>query len=161
MKASKKRKLWVMHSGRDGEAHSSFVKMNYVSLGWEQCGDLRLIPDTRKAFRKQFRSHYPKHASAAVRLKASELYRFLHKMNTGDWVIYPSVEDRLVRVGCVAGEYDYKHKNQPHAHIRKVKWLKKVERSKLSSEVKRAISGRSSLYQPRKHTSDMRKALLQ
>lgn len=160
MKSSKKRKLWVMHSGPDGKAHSSFVKMNHVSLGWNQCGDLRQIPDTQKTFRKQFRSHYPNHASAAVRLKASELYRFLHKMAVGNVVVYPSGKDGLVRVGRVVGEYDCKHKNQPHCHVRKVKWFKKVQRNKLPSRVRRALSGRPSLYQPRKYASDVRKALL-
>src|SRR5882672_4455615 len=151
MAASKKQKLWVMHSGYDGEAHSSFVDMNYVSLGWKQCGDLRLIPNTRKAFRKQFRSHCPNHEPGAVRMKASELYRFLHKMAVGNLVVYPSVEDGLVRVGHVVGEYDYKHKNRPHCHVRKIKWFKTVRRNKLPFKVQRALSGRPSLYQPRKY----------
>ena len=159
--ASKSQAIWVMRSGSGEKAHSEFVIEDYVSLGWSKCGDLRLVPPDRKAFRKQYRSHYPDDTLAAARMRASELYRFLHKMKVGDSVIYPSRRHDLVYVGHVAGDYQYKSKNQTHRHVRKIKWLRKVKWSRLPSKVIGALSGRPALYQAREYASDVRKTLLQ
>ena len=154
MKASKKRKLWVMHSGRDGEAHVGFVE-GRISLGWAKCGNLRSILPDRKAFRKHYRAHYPADSPAAARMKAGALYRFLHEMNIQNVVVYPSGNDGLVRFGIVSGPYKYERTAKIHPHRRNIKWFKEIPRSKLPFKIKRALSGRCSLYQPRKYAGDI------
>ena len=157
---SKRQAIWVIHGGTDEKAHSQFVIEGYASLGWSKCGDLGLFPPDQKAFRERYLSHYPDDTLATAGIRAGELYSFVHEMKVGDSVIYPSRTDRLVRVGRVVGDYQYKSKHEIHSHVRKIKWRRRtVQRDGLPSKVRRALSGPRALYQLRKHASDVRKNL--
>lgn len=120
-----------------------------------------MLGKVRKAFREKFRAGYPRYARAAGRAKAGVLYRFVHKMQVGDLVIYPSMTDKLVRLGRVIGPYKYKPKlNRKHPHVRKVEWIRVVPRKKLSPAAKLAIGRRLSLYQPHEGADELRAILL-
>jgi len=149
-----------MHSGDHRQAHPDFVHKGYVLLGWRKLRDLRLLANDRKAFRTEFRKHY-REPPPAVGIKAGELYRFVHEVKPGHFMIYPSGKDGLVRIGRV--ERDYEHRPRLKAdfpHVHKVKWLKELRRNTLSPEAKRALSGRLSLYTPRKYADELRATVL-
>lgn len=157
----KLKKLWVMHSGVDNVAHSNFVEKKYVSLGWAELKDLRLIPKNRKAFHKAFRKHYHDDSRAATRLQASELYRFIHVMQRKEIVVYASGGDGLVRVGHIERDYEFKPRlNGKHPHVRKVSWFRVLKRKSLPRAVRIAVGLPQSLYNPRENLDQIRRVLL-
>jgi restriction system protein len=156
----KKRPLWIIRGGTGEQAHDSFVS-GCISLGWSRIKDLRLIAANRKAFRKEYRRHYRDDSPGAARMRASELYRFLNKVEVGDFIVYPSrKKDGLVHVGRVMGGYKFKPGRSPHHHLRKVKWIKEMQWSELSPRVRRTLDCRPSLYRPKRYANDVREALL-
>jgi restriction system protein len=153
-------RLWVMRSGREEEAHHAFVMNKYLSLGWKRLADLRKLEPKRKAFISKFRRHYPDEKPGAVKIQAGELFRFVYKMNSKDFVVYPSATDELVHFGRVAGPYKHRRGQNPHfPHCRKVKWFRNVPNEALPRQAQRAIHGRTALYQPRKYLDALRAIL--
>ncbi len=138
----------MIRSGPNEQAHLDFLH-GRICLSWSKLGDLRLIEDDRKAFRNEYRRHYDRGEPDLGR-GAGCLYRFVHKMNRQDLVIYPSRTDRLVRVGRVRGDYEYRPRsNHDYPHVRRVIWKKEFQRNDLPLEIKLAIRRRHALYQPR------------
>jgi restriction system protein len=52
-------KLWGIHAGRTGDAHSLFLNKSVVAIGWTAMGDLSKIPPTREAFKAAYAKAYP------------------------------------------------------------------------------------------------------
>jgi restriction system protein len=153
-------RLWVMRSGREEEAHKTFVKDKYLSLGWKRLGDLRELEPKRKAFIDKFRRHYPDAKPSAVKIQAGELFRFVYKMNSKDFVVYPSATDELVHFGRVTGPYKRTRGQNPHfPHCRKVQWFRTLPNEALSRQAQKALQGRTALYQPRKYHAALRAIL--
>lgn len=150
----------MVRSGDSDQAHPDFLD-GRICLGWSRLGDLSLIGNDRRAFLVAYRKHYRDEDLPAARLIAGELYRFVHKMSLRDFVIYPARTDGLVRVGRVRGSYEHRpRQNQRYPHTRLVDWLSTVRRKSLPLDVRLAIGRRSTLYQPRQDSDEVRAALL-
>ena len=69
--------------------------------------DLCLIPADREAFKAALATHLPNTKQGALPVYAGILLRFVHEMQKGDIVSYPSKHDRMVNIGRYTGETDY------------------------------------------------------
>lgn len=117
--------VWGIHGGRFGDADSLFRKKGVIALGWEAMPDLSTIAPDRDAFKAAVTAAYPDKTSAQVANNAGQLYRFVHELETGDLVVYPSKASRRILVGRVTGPYVYDTSTLPaYAHRRSVQWLK-------------------------------------
>lgn len=128
--------LWGIHAGRTGDADSLFLKQNVISLGWHQMGDLNTLPAAREAFKERYAEVYAEAAKAkpgTVPTSAGQLFRFVHEMQAGDFVVYPSKKTKLVHLGRITGPYTYDTSNEPgYPQRRSVEWLKQIPRSHFS-----------------------------
>jgi restriction system protein len=128
--------LWGIHAGKTGDAESLFLKQNVISLGWHEIGDLKTLKGTREAFKERYAAVYAEAAKAkpgTVPTSAGQLYRFLHEMQEGDFVAYPSKKSKLVHLGRIVGSYKYDESGEPHyPQRRSVVWLKAIPRSHFS-----------------------------
>jgi restriction system protein len=96
-------------------------------------GDLSLLPVDREAFKERIVHLYPDKKPGAVPVDAGQLYRFVHEIQIGDLIIYPSKRDRKIHIGKVKGKYRYVPKaEEDYPHQRKVSWLKVVPRTHFS-----------------------------
>src|SRR5713101_3670546 len=153
-------RVWVIHSGKERKAHLFFLT-GHIALSWHRLRDLSSLEESRAAFKGEYRRCYGHHAASDIEQGAGCLYRFVHKMEREDFVIYPSGPDCLVRVGRVTRGYQYRPAlNSEFPHVRRVRWLDTVPRKNLTTEVKEAISGRNPLYEPHQHLDELRAALL-
>lgn len=152
--------LWGIHAGRTGEASPLFLKSDVVALGWERIGDLRVFQDTREAFREAVSVAYPE-KPAAVPLNAGQLFRFVHEMKIGDWVIFPDRTTRLIHIGQVQSEYHHSQKNSAYPHQRSVKWQQKpFNRTHFSQGALHEIGAAMSFFQVRNYADEFRAAIL-
>src|ERR1051325_629378 len=151
--------IWGIHAGKTGDAHSLFLNKNVVAVGWVEMGDLSPIPPNRDAFKAAVTRVYPNYKPGAIPTNAGQLFRFVHEMQPGDLVVYPSKTDRQINIGEVTGPYVYDAQSSGYPNLRSVKWLKTVPRTKLSQGALYEIGAAMSLFQITTYADDFRSIL--
>ena len=152
--------LWGIRAGRGDEAYEMFTKDGVVALAWPGTPDLAALPDDREAFKQVYRQTFPERSDGNVVTGASQLYRFVHEMQVGDLVAYPSKRDRHVHLGRVESDYRF----APEApyrfcHQRRVQWLKRVPRTSYSQGVLFELGSALTLFQVRNYLDEHLAAL--
>lgn len=124
--------IWGIHPGKHGQAEDLFLRRKVIAIGWPKMGDLGQWTD-RDAFKAAFAETFPDQKPGAIPTKAGQLYRFVHEMQVGDFVVCPLKLVREVRIGKVGGDYEYlPDVNAQYPNMRKVQWLKGVSRTSFS-----------------------------
>ena len=86
--------IWGIHGGRTGDADSLFLKHKVVALGWSKMGNLAALGVEREAFKTAVSEAYPDKKPGAIPNNAGQLFRFVHEIQVGDLIVYPSKKDR-------------------------------------------------------------------
>ena len=116
--------LWGLHAGKYGDADELFLQHNRIALGWPDMGDLAPLAPTRDAFKQRLASVYPGKSKGYVPTAAGQLFRFVHEMKPGDYVVYPSKQSRTVHIGRITGDYGHDPSGLPaYPNRRAVQWL--------------------------------------
>jgi restriction system protein len=118
-------RVWGIHAVDD----QLFLEKNVLAIGWCEMGDLSPIAATREAFKERFSQVYPKAKKQAKANCAGMLYRFVHEIQVGDYVVYPSKFNREINIGVVESGYAYNPSDKVFVQQRKVKWLKHLPRT--------------------------------
>lgn len=125
--------VWGIHAGKNGDADTLFLKNNCVALGWVDMGNIGKLPANREAFKNKVAETYPNWKPGKIPNSAGQLYRFVHEMEVGDYIVYPSKRDRLIHIGQVTGKFEYKPGLEAaYPQARAVKWLKQLPRTVFS-----------------------------
>ena len=152
--------LWGIHAGRTGDADSLFLRESLVAIGWEEMGNLSVLPADREAFKTAVAKAYPDCKPGAVPNYAGQLYRFVHEIQSKDLILYPSKRDRQIHIRRVDGPYTYNTKiSQGYPNQRAVKWLKVVPRDHFSQGALYEIGSAMSLFQVRNYADEFRATL--
>lgn len=142
--------LWGIHAGKTGDADALFLKNNVIALGWHQMGNLSALPSTREGFKDHYAKVYASAAKAkpgSVPTSAGQLFRFVHEMRVGDYIVYPSKRSKRVHLGRVTSDYRYDTTIEPgYPQRRSVEWLKDISRSTLSQGALYEIGSALSLF---------------
>lgn len=152
--------LWGIRAGRGDEAYEMFTKDGVVALAWPGTPDLAALPDDREAFKQVYRKVFPERSDGNVVTGASQLYRFVHEMQVGDLVAYPSKRDRQVHLGRIESDYLFVP-DAPYrfCHQRRVKWLKRVPRTSYSQGALFELGSALTLFQVRNYLDEHLAAL--
>ena len=125
--------LWGIHGGKTGDADYLFIKKKYIAISWERMPDLITLGTDRNAFKKEYEKQYPEAKKGAIPNIAGQLFRFVHEVQKGDLVAYPSRFDRKIHIGKILDDYWYKKdKDARYPHRRTVEWLKSFPRTEFS-----------------------------
>jgi restriction system protein len=152
--------IWGIHAGRTGDADSLFLKHKCVALGWATIGDLSRLGADRDSFKKAVVAAYPEKKPAAIPGTAGQLFRFLHEMQVGDLVVYPSKHARRVYVGRVAGPYRHEPKAEHgYPHRRPVEWLNDFPRSHFTQGALYEIGSAMSFFLIKTYADEFRAAI--
>ena len=147
--------LWGIHGGRTGDADSLFLKHNHVALGWARINDLSQITPTREAFKSKLQEVYPNEKLGKYAIDAGQLFRFVHEMKEGDFIVYPSKRDKHVHIGEICGRYQYFEKaSDSYPHRRPVKWLKDFPRMKFTQGALYEIGSAMSFFQVKHYAEE-------
>lgn len=99
-----------------------------------------------------YRRAFPERSEGNVVTGASQLYRFVHEMQSGDLVAYPSKLDRHVHLGRVEGDYRFvPDASNGFCHQRRVKWLERVPRTVFSQGALYELGSALTLFQVRNY----------
>jgi restriction system protein len=152
--------FWGIHAGRTGDADVLFLQHRCVALGWKEIGDLSTLAPDREAFKAAIVKAYPNKKAGAIPNNAGQLFRFVHEMQDGDIVVYPSKRDRAVHIGQVQGPYRYEPKPEGgYPHWRPVKWLKTVPRSRFTQGALYEIGSALSFFLVKNYADEFRAAV--
>ena len=125
--------LWCIRAGKNSEADHLFLQRKFVALQYAELPDLAQFPDDREPFKTLLQTIYPAMKRGAVPTKAGQIYRFIHEMKIGDWVIYPSKLERMFHFGQVTAGYEFAPgRNRAFPHQRAVTWRYHLSRNAFS-----------------------------
>jgi len=153
--ADNEKVVWGIHAGKTGDADTLFLKHNFIALGWPEMGDLSRIKADREEFKKKVEAVYPDSKPKTIITYTGELYRYVHEMKKGDYVVFPSKRDRQVHIGVIDGDYVYDPSREPnYPQLRAVKWLKTVPRTHFSQGALYEIGSAMSLFQVKNYADE-------
>ena len=121
-------RMWGIHTQDD----NLFLRDNVVAIGWKAMGDLSLLSADRDAFRQKYVETYPDAKKGNIGNSVGMLFRFVHEMRIGDYVVFPSKSDRMVNIGVIGGPYQFEGNAVEYVQQRKVKWIKRLPRTAFS-----------------------------
>lgn len=147
--------VWGMHT----KDESIFLKDKKVAIGWEEMGDLSQIEPMRESFKARYGEIYPNAKKGGIATSAGELYRFVHEMKPGDYVVYSSPIDRHVYIGTIDGPYEYAGANVPYPNRRSIKWLKHLPRTSFTQGALYELGSALSIFTIKNYTGEYMEAL--
>lgn len=152
--------IWGIHAGKTGDADSTFLKKNYVAIGWYQMGDLSSLPVDREAFKERVAQTYPDKKPGAIPNIAGQTYRFVHEIREGDLVAYPSKMDRQIHIGRITGSYRYDPNiDRTYPNMRPVEWIRHFPRTRFTQGALYEIGSAMSLFQVKNYADEFIAAL--
>lgn len=148
------RTVWGIHSMDD----PLFLNHSLIAIGWEEMGNLSLINESRDAYKEKYVEVYPNAKKGSIATSAGMLYRFIHEVQEGDYVVFPSKIDRKINIGIVESDYFYED-NVLYPNRRKVKWLKHLPRTAFSQGALHEVGSALSFFQVKNYADEYLKAL--
>lgn len=128
MTQSEEVRVWGIHMRAD----ALFLQDSVIAIGWREMGDLRNVGGDRGAFKERYAEAYPNAKRNNVSVSAGILFRFAREAQVGDYVVFPSKNDRKINIGVIEGDYTYEPSAPEYVHRRKVRWLKHLPRTSFS-----------------------------
>jgi len=149
------KRLWGIHTQDD----NLFLNGNVIGIGWKDMGDLSLIESSRDAFKDKYAEVYSGAKKQSVATGAGMLYRFVHEMKIGEYVVFPSKSNREINIGVIESDYIYEPTAVEYVQQRKVKWLKHLPRTAFSQGALYEVGSALSLFTIKNYADEYLSAL--
>src|SRR5882762_10506752 len=132
------------------------VSEGFVAIGWSAMGDLSSLPPNREAFKKAISATYPNMKPGAVPVIAGTLFKFANEMKKGDLLIYPSKVDRMVNLGIIQGDYEFKVSADglDCPNRRSIKWTAQIARPVFSQGALHEIGSAVTLFSVKNNSEE-------
>jgi restriction system protein len=152
--------LWGIHAGKTGDADTLFQTKKRIALGWPMVGDLSSVPAKRDAFKALVAANCTWYKPGAIPVAAGQLYRFLHELQVGDYVLYrPKYGDKKIHLGRVTGTYRYDPSESNYPNQRTVEWLKAFPSTLFTQGALYEIGSAMSFFQIKNYADEFFAAL--
>lgn len=149
---------WGIHNDRIPAAE--LVAGGFISIGWDEVGDVRAIGNDQAALKTALAGSRPDAKPGALPVWAGVLRRFAFEMSEGDLVIAPSKQAPVFNIGRVSGPYEYRADALEHRHRRAVEWLVlDVPRTAFSQDALYEMGSALTLFQVANHVQEFEDAV--
>lgn len=152
---TEERKVWGIHTLND----SLFLNKDLIAIGWREFGDLTKVQASRDAFKAHYIEAYPDAKKGQIANGAGMLYRFLHEVQIGDYVVFPSKTDRKINIGTIESDYYFEDNDGDYVQRRKVKWLKHIPRLNFSQGALYEVGSAMSFFSVKNYADEFLSAL--
>jgi len=152
---SEEKRVWGIHTKDD----HLFLHGNVVAIGWKEMGDLRTINADRDSFKIKYTETYPDAKKGSIPTSSGMLFRFIHEMQIGDYIVFPSKTDRMINIGTVDGDYEYVETAHEYVQQRKVKWVKHIPRTLFTQGALHELGSAMSLFMLKNYAEEFLAAL--
>jgi restriction system protein len=137
--------MWMVRAGRDAFLIDDFEKNSVVAIGWDELGDISSYNDPEKL--KMFiKETYPEFNAGQLGMAASQVNKFKFDFNKGDFAVSYNPEERVYFLGEILSNYIYQENKEYYNHVRKVKWLGKVNRDDLKTSTRNTLGAISTIF---------------
>lgn len=145
--------LWGIHNDQPA---LDLVQGKFISIGWEEMGDLRAIDHDRETLKLRLAATYPTAKPGAIPVWAGVLHRFISEMKIGDFVVSPNKADRTLSIGRVSSDFYVDESSiELHANRRRVDWLRVgVPRADFSPSALHEIGSAMTLFRVKTHAAE-------
>src|ERR1035438_1285634 len=137
---------WMVRAGEHGYLVGEFERRGLVSIGWNEIGDLSSsehVQTTRAAYNKAYPDQKPGKIGNAVAM----IHKFRSILKPSDHVITYDPARREYLVGTIVGDYEFDpSETQDQSHLRKVSWLGRVSRDRLSVASRNTLGSTLTLF---------------
>jgi len=113
-------RYWTISAGEGGEHWQEFLEQGIIAIGWESLGDLREYR-SRAGIREKLTDSSGIEGSKKNDTLAC--WQFSRKMKPGDFVFAKQGGRRLLGVGRVTGNYEYRPAREEFKNVRAIEWL--------------------------------------
>lgn len=145
--------VWGVHMG--AHVGDRPIEGGYVAIGWPAMGDLTKIAPDREAFKTALVVAYPEKKAGAVPVDAGSMFKFLHQIQAGDIVVYPSKSDRMVNIGRFTGLASYVEGDADDYPTRQmVEWLGHFPRNEFNQAALNEIGSFLTMFRVRRYASE-------
>ncbi|MGL5796652.1 MAG: hypothetical protein ACRCYT_00455 [Cetobacterium sp.] len=152
-------KYWLFSSGKSEELFDSFEEEGVIGIGWDQISLDEIKENTEFQLKKLVKERYSElennYTSAKgfiqyISLTTNKLKRFVNEINLGDIVVLKDRGKNQIKFGKIISEA----KKSSNVNlvidnslgycnkVRKVKWLRTINKDDAESELKLALSAR-------------------
>lgn len=152
---NEEKRVWGIHSQDDG----LFLNRNLIAMRWKEFGDLSKLEATREAFKEHYAEVYPDVPKGNIPTGSGMLFRFIHEVQIGDYIVFPSKGDRKINIGTVEGEYFFEEHDGEYVQRRKVKWLKHIPRTSFSQGALHEVGSAMTLFMVKNYADEYLAAL--
>jgi restriction system protein len=141
--------LWGIHNDQPS---LDLVQGGFVSIGWEELGDLRTIGPDRETLKLRLAATYPTAKPGAIPVWAGVLMRFMTELQIGDYVVSPNKADRTLNFGRISSDFYVEDSAEVHANRRRVEWLRTgIPRATFSKSALHEIGSAVTLFRVKNH----------
>lgn len=147
--------VWGIHTQDD----KLFLENDVIAIGWKAFGDLSVLEANREAFKKHYEKTYPDAKKGSIATSAGMLFRFIHEVKIGDYVIFPSKSNRQINIGVIEGEYAYAPNAREYVQQRQVKWLKHLPRTAFSQGALYEVGSAMAFFEVKNYADEYLTAL--
>lgn len=146
---SKLPNVYVIRADYGRYAHA-FQTEGYAAIGWmgEDLGPY--LAQDKEALRSLYETYEPEASKMRVAQNVGQIWRFLHDIQPGDFVMTPTRENSTLLVGRVTGDYYYAPDDPacPFPHRKPVDWFPNLlTRSMLSVPTQNTIGSIMAVFQ--------------
>lgn len=138
---------WVVRGGSRGEHEEIFMSEGVAAISFGMATSVAEF-----ASRESLREY------AERRSAADNLWRFVHGIRNGDMVVLPRKSPRIVAVGRVSGDYEFRPSLKA-PHIRPVVWAaQEIPLTDFESDFLNSFGGQSTVYRIQARDAESRLA---
>ncbi len=146
--------VWVVRAGRRGEYEETFLSQSLVGIRFD-LGQSGAEFKSRESLREYMRARGAAE-EARTRNRASQVWNFIHGIRSGDMVVLPRKTPRVVNVGRVSGDYEYREESEI-PHIRPVEWeQREIPRSDFDQDLLNSLGGLATVFRVRANKAESR-----
>lgn len=144
--------MWGIHNNRP---ELDLVSNGFISIGWDEMGDLTKIGPDKDAMKALVATQYPAIKPGAIPVWAGTLLRFGYELKVGDLVVYPYRPDSTLNFGRIASDYFYDATAPFHRSRRKVTWVRNgVSRAEFSQGALYEIGSAVTLFRVKNYAAE-------
>ncbi len=145
--------MWGVHMGAHVEDRP--IEGGYVAIGWPALGDARQVGAAREDYKRAMSSAYVDIKPGAIPVDAGTVFKFVHQIQAGDFVVYPSKSDRMINIGRFTGQSTYDQNDaDDYPNRQLVKWLGHFPRNEFSQSALNEIGSFLTLFRIKRHASE-------
>jgi restriction system protein len=150
--------LWGIHNDQPA---LDLIAGGFISIGWEELGDLRLIEPDRENLKALLASTFPTAKPGAIPVWAGVLHRFISEMKIGDFVVSPRKADRTLNFGKIVSDFYVEESAiELHGNRRRVEWIRtSVPRADFSASALHEIGSAITLFRVKTHVEEFLHAI--